>query len=93
LIPKPNSKPFTSSNNVSPAHGATFLKRGMGSANSDMENNIQGAIAHCKQSHSADPKNMIDTSKYVQRNSSSPEGFSDGHVHGRSWSAFGGGKL
>lgn len=80
-----NSKPFNSTNqNASPTHSGVLLKRSMSSANPDMESAIQGAIAHCKQSHSAATKNMIDTSKYLQRPTSNAEGlYADSHVHGR----------
>lgn len=81
-----NSKPFNSANQrASPTHSGVLLKRSMSSANPDMESAIQGAIAHCKQSHSAASKSMMDTSKYLQRPTSNPEGlYADTHVHGRS---------
>lgn len=80
-----NSNPFNSSNQrASPTHSSVLLKRSMSSANPDMESAIQGAIAHCKQSHSADSKNMINTSKYRQRPTSIAEGlYADTNVHGR----------
>jgi len=79
-----NSKLFNSSNpRTAPTHSGVLLKRSMSSVNSDTENGIQGAIAHCKQSHSARPKNMIDFSKYLQRTTSNREGYADGHVQGR----------
>lgn len=80
-----NSKPFNSANQrASPTHSGVLLKRSMSSANPDMESAIQGAIAHCKQSHLAASKNMMDTSKYLQRPTSNPEGsYAENHVHGR----------
>lgn len=79
-----NSKPFNSSNpRASPARSGVLLKRSMSSASRDMENGIQAAIAHCKQSHAADPKNMIDTSRYLQRQTSNPEGYPADHLEGR----------
>lgn len=80
-----NSKPFNSSNQrASPTHSGVLLKRSMSTTNPDTESAIQGAIAHCKQSHLSDSKNMINTSKYLQRPTSNTEGlFADTHVHGR----------
>ena len=52
LIHKPNLK-----SSSSPSHESPFLKRSI-----ESENCVEEAIAHCKQSHSADPKNVIGTS-------------------------------
>lgn len=79
-----HSKPFNSSSpRATPTHSGVPLKRSMCSADSDKENGIQGAIVHCKQSYSAEPKNMTQSSKYLQRTTSNPEGYAGGHSHGR----------
>lgn len=80
-----NSKPFNLSNtNASQTHSGVLLKRSMSSASSGIENGIQGAIAHCKQSNAAYPLNMIDTAgKYMQGTTSNQEVYADDLAQGR----------
>jgi hypothetical protein len=65
-------KPKLNSNRASGNHSGAQLGRRMISANPGMENDIEAAIAHCKQSLSADPKSMIDTCAEI---------YADSHVH------------
>ncbi|XP_022139254.1 probable membrane-associated kinase regulator 4 [Momordica charantia] len=54
IKPSSSASLHTSSSSYSHNSSAYFLKR-CGSVNSEIENSIQGAIAHCKQSHSQQP--------------------------------------
>eukprot|EP01018_Ginkgo_biloba_P020699 Gb_30284 [translate_table: standard] len=72
---------------TSPIHSSVLLKRSS-SANSDMENAIQGAIAHCKQSHAAPQNteisgNTAHLSSKLHRPTSNAEGYTHSNARPR----------